>query len=88
MFLFLYQRFVFFFFAPFDRVNVTASKDCNNFESTVQKPSKEAVDKCTVIIAAAQHAVGTFSTVFTNTYFLGEMAEHIDVISESCEAAG
>ena len=72
----------------FDSVNVTASKDGKNFESTVQKPSKEAVDKCTVIKAAAQHADGTYSTVFTNTYFVGDMAEHIDGISESCEAAG
>lgn len=72
----------------FDSVNVTASKDGKSFKSTIQKPSKEAVDKCTVIKAAAQHADGTYSAVFTNTYFVGDMAQHIAGISESCEAAG
>lgn len=72
----------------FDSVNVTASKDGKNFESTIQKPSKEAVDKCTVIKAVAQHADGTCSGVFTNTYFVGDMAEHIAGISKSCKAAG
>lgn len=72
----------------FDGVNVTASKDGKSFKSTIQKPSKEAVDKCTVIKAAAQHADGTYSAVFTNTYFVGDMAEHITGISKSCEAAG
>lgn len=72
----------------FDSVNVTSSDDGKSFKSTIQKPSKEAVDKCTVIKAAAQHADGTYSAVFTNTYFVGNMAEHIAGISESCEAAG
>lgn len=72
----------------FDSVNVRTSSDGKSFESTIQKPSKEAVDKCTVIKAAAQHADGTYSAVFTNTYFVGDMAEHIAGISKSCEAAG
>lgn len=72
----------------FDSVNVKAAEDGKGFESTVTKPSKEAVDKCTVIKAAAQHADGTYSSVLTNTYFVGNMADHIAGISKSCESAG
>lgn len=72
----------------YDAVNVKASSDGKSFESTVEKPSDEDVDKCTVIKAAAQYADGTCSEVTTNTYFIGEMADHIEGIRESCEAAG
>ena len=72
----------------FDAVNVKADSTRKDFVSTVEKPSDEAVDKCTVIKAAAQYADGSCSEVVTNTYFIGEMAEHIQGIRESCEAAG
>lgn len=72
----------------YDAVNVEASSDGKSFVSTVEKPSDEDVDKCTVIKAAAQYADGSCSEVTTNTYFIGEMAEHIEGIRESCEAAG
>ncbi len=72
----------------YDAVNVKASADGKSFVSTVEKPSDEAVDKCTVIKAAAQYADGSCSAVATNTYFIGDMADHIEGIQESCEAAG
>lgn len=72
----------------FDATNVKASADGKSFESTVEKPTDEDVDKCTVIKAAAQFADGTCSAVTTNTYFIGEMADHIEGIRQSCEAAG
>ncbi|MDE6853172.1 MAG: CotH kinase family protein, partial [Lachnospiraceae bacterium] len=72
----------------FDATNVTASADGKSFESTVEKPSDEDVDKCTVIKAAAQFPDGTCSEVTTNTYFIGDMADHIEGIRQSCEAAG
>ena len=72
----------------FDSVNVKVSKDRKNFESTIQAPKDEDVDKCTVIKAAAQLEDGTCSAVTTNTYFIGEMADHIEGIRESVEAAG
>lgn len=72
----------------FDATNVKASADGKSFESTVEKPADDDVDKCTVIKAAAQFADGTCSAVTTNTYFIGEMADHIDGIRQSCEAAG
>lgn len=72
----------------FDAVNVKASSDQKGFVSTISAPDKSKVDKCTVIKAVAQHEDGTYSDVVTNTYFVGDMAEHIDGISESCKAAG
>lgn len=72
----------------FDAANVKASSDNKGFQSTLEKPSDEAVDKCTVIKAAAQHADGSCSPVATNTYFIGDMKEHIEGIRESVEAAG
>lgn len=72
----------------FDAVNVKGSSDQKSFVSTISAPDKSKVDKCTVIKAAAQHEDGTYSDVVTNTYFVGDMAEHIDGISESCKAAG
>lgn len=58
------------------------------FISTVDAPSDAAVDKCTVIRAASEADDGTFSQVTSGTYFIGSAEEHIDGISESCEAAG
>lgn len=72
----------------FDGVNVKASADKKGFESTIKKPSDQDVDKCSVIKAAAQYADGTYSAVTTNTYFIGDMADHIEGIRQSCEAAG
>lgn len=72
----------------FDAANVKVSKDHKSFESTLEKPSNEDVDKCTVIKAAVQYENGTCSDVATNTYFIGDMADHIEGIRESCEAAG
>lgn len=72
----------------FDAANVKISKDGKSFESKLEKPSNEDVDKCTVIKAAAQYIDGTCSEVTTNTYFIGTMADHIEGIRESCEAAG
>ena len=72
----------------FDGVNVKANASKNGFESTIEVPKKEDVDKCTVIKAAARYEDGTCSEVYTNTYFVGDMTEHIDGIQESCQAAG
>lgn len=72
----------------FDAANVKLSKDRESFESTLEKPADEDVDKCTVIKAAAQYNDGTCSEVTTNTYFIGTMADHIEGIRESCKAAG
>lgn len=70
----------------FDCANLTYSKGAakDNF----QAPSKEAVDKGTVIKAVAMDGTGNYSPVETNTYFVGAMDDHIQGIKESCEAAG
>lgn len=72
----------------FDAVNVGASSDGKDFVSTVEKPADEDVDKCTVVKAVAEYPDGTCSDVITNTYFVGDIAEHIEGIRESSEAAG
>ncbi len=72
----------------FDSVNVRANENGDGFESTIEPPKDKDVDKCTVIKAAARHADGTYSPVYTNTYFIGNMAQHIKGIEESCRASG
>lgn len=72
----------------YDAVNVTVGADLESFVSTVEKPADEDVDKCTVIKAAAEYSDGSCTDVITNTYFVGDMAEHVEGIQESCEAAG
>lgn len=58
------------------------------FESSIDAPSDEAVDKCTVIRAAVKRADGTFGIEAAATYFIGTTQEHIEGLAESCEAAG
>lgn len=72
----------------FDSVNVAVNEDGTGFDSTVEAPKKEDVDKCTIIKAAVRYADGTYSPVYTNTYFVGSMAEHIRGIEDSCKASG
>lgn len=51
-------------------------------------PKDDEVDKAAVIKAVGVDADGVYGKVVTNTYFVGQMAEHIQGIKESCEAAG
>lgn len=51
-------------------------------------PSDRAVDKCTVLRAVAIHADGEQSDIVTNTYFVGDMSQHITGIQDSVRAAG
>lgn len=59
-----------------------------SFVQTVKAPSDSAVDKCTTIRAAGEAADGSFSRIFTGTYFIGTEEEHIEGLAESCAAAG
>lgn len=51
-------------------------------------PSASAVDKCTVLRAVAVGEDGKQSEIMTNTYFIGNMSQHISGIQESAQAAG
>ena len=51
-------------------------------------PSKSAVDKCTVLRAVAVGDDGEQSDIMTNTYFIGNMSQHISGIQDSVQAAG
>ncbi len=72
----------------FDSANVSWNNKEKKFESTLELPGQEDVDKCTVVKAVAQLSDGTYTEVETNTYFVGAMTEHIEGIEASCEAAG
>jgi len=51
-------------------------------------PKDSEVDKAAIIKAVGVDADGVYGKVVTNTYFIGQMAEHIQGIKESCEAGG
>lgn len=68
----------------YDAANVRVNKTKDGFTYNLPNtPSDEAVDKCTVIRAAAYDDQGYYSEVVTNTYFIGDMKEHIKGIEES-----
>ena len=54
----------------------------------IDAPSDDAVDKCTVIRAAAKDSAGNWSAVTTQTYFIGSTTDHIDGIDAGCKASG
>jgi len=64
------------------------NSDRTDYECWLEAPSDDAVDKCTVVKAAAKYADGTFSKVNTATYFVGTAEEHIQGLAESTQAAG
>lgn len=70
----------------FDSMNYEIVGNQINSKCTV--PSKEDVDKCSVIRAVSCDENGSMSDVVTNTYFIGRMSEHIDNIAQSVSAAG
>lgn len=65
---------------------INSSRD--GFECWVKAPADDAVDKCTVVRAAIRYEDGSFSKVYTNTYYIGTMTDHIPGIQESVKAAG
>lgn len=60
----------------------------NNIISRCIAPTNDAVDKCTVIRAVSCGEDGVLSDVVTNTYFIGNMSEHISNIAKSANAWG
>ncbi len=72
----------------FDSVNLTVNSSGKGFVSTISTPSAAEVDKSTVVKAVKMNSDGTYGEVYTNTYFVGAMEDHIKGIKESCEAAG
>ncbi len=58
------------------------------FESTVKAPSESAVDRCTVIRAAAMYDDGSFGPESGGVFFIGSPEKHIEGLAQSCAAAG
>lgn len=54
----------------------------------IENPTDESVDKCTVVRAVAKNSDGSFGAENSATYFIGTMEEHIQGLSESCQASG
>lgn len=72
----------------FDSANVKWDRNNKKFVSKISAPSNTKVDKATIIKAVSTDGTGTYSTVQTNTYFVGNMGDHIQGIQESCKASG
>ena len=51
-------------------------------------PEDSAVDKCTVIRAAALGSDGKYSLTSTETYYIGKASDHIEGLEESVKAMG
>lgn len=60
----------------------------SGFECYLGAPLDSAVDKCTVIKAVAEGIKDQYTSVVTQTYFIGTTEDHIQGLSDSCEAAG
>lgn len=69
--------------AQYDAVNVEWDSEKQNFVSTIGNPKDDEVDKMTV----AQSS-GRSSDVVTQSYFVGDMTEHVQGIEQSCDASG
>lgn len=73
--------------AQYDAVNVEWDSEKQNFVSTIGNPKDDEVDKMTVVRAVAQSS-GRSSDVVTQSYFVGDMTEHVQGIEQSCDASG
>lgn len=73
----------------YDSANVGVNETRDGFIYRLDNsPEDEAVDKCTVIRATALDEHGLYTKATTNTYYIGDMKEHIKGIEESSKAAG
>ena len=73
--------------AQYDAVNVEWDSEKQDFVSTIGNPKDDEVDKMTVVRAVAQFS-GRSSDVVTQSYFVGDMTEHVQGIEQSCDASG
>lgn len=71
----------------FDAANAKWDPEQEKYVSSMSAPTKEEVDKITVVKAVVEKEDGSYSSVQTNTYIVGKMSEHIKGIKESCQAA-
>lgn len=71
----------------YDAVNVEWDSEKQDFVSTIGNPKDDEVDKMTVVRAVAQFS-GRSSDVVTQSYFVGDMTEHVQGIEQSCDASG
>lgn len=72
----------------FDAANTRWDEETKKYSSTVSAPKNDEVDKITVVKAVTQNEDGSYSSVQTHSYFIGNMKDHVQGIEESCKAAG
>lgn len=62
-------------------------RDAKAYVCSLPVPQDSDVDKCSVIKIASKNSDGSFSDTITETYFVGSTEQHINGITESCQAA-
>ena len=72
----------------FDTANAVWDSKNKVFHDSMVPPEDYQVDKGTVVKAVAVDSSGNYSSVSTNTYFVGTVAQHIQGAKESAQAAG
>jgi hypothetical protein len=72
----------------FDTAHCSFDSLTNSLITTAVVPDTDAVDKCNVVKAVYVDEEGQAFLTACETYFIGTMAEHIQGLQESCEAAG
>jgi hypothetical protein len=72
----------------FDTAHCYFDNKTNALITKAVVPDTDAVDKCNVVKAVYVDEDGQASLTACETYFIGTMAEHIQGLQESCEAAG
>ena len=72
----------------FDAANNKRNQEGDGYTSWIEAPDDEDVDKCTALKVAALDSTGAYTDVITETYFVGDMEEHIEGLAQSCAASG
>ena len=73
--------------ALYDAANVKVGTDKKSFVTTSQNPSDDAIDKCTVVRVIGVDAQGNATKCVTATYFVGNIEDHVQGVTESSAAA-
>lgn len=72
----------------FDTAHCHYERSTKSLVTDAVIPASDAVDKCNVVKAVYIDERGNSYMAASQTYFIGEMADHITGLKESCEASG
>ncbi len=74
--------------ALFDSANIYYDAETDSIKDIYDAPKFDEVDKITVVKAACVNKDKEYSSVTTNTYFIGDIKNHIKGIADAAEADG